>query len=308
MMPAGKSTKQALNALAVMFGQPKGSFTSILDAQPFFNALQQAQLENTIAQSGTVAEAKVGLSQKTEALLKADSGLLGSIYKEGLQGPGLSPAEQEFFSQQIGAEQAARGVYGSPVSAAQAGSLLGMYGIQRQMQRQDRALQILSALAPPAFGPSPQFNVPGNFGTQQQAALQGYSAYGQYYAANLGAEGGAYQGLGQFGGMLGAAAISAGLFGGGGGAAAGAATAAAAACWVAEVLYGKEHPKTHAARLYATYADTPFTRAYRKHGRAWAAWLTENPWAQPLVRPIWDTMAHKGEAIARACLALRQGG
>jgi hypothetical protein len=286
MMPASKSTKQALAALETMFGQAKGSFKSIMDAQPFFNALQQAQLENTIAQSGTVAEAKVGLSQKTEALLKSDSGLLGSIYKEGLQGPGLSAAEQEFFSQQIGAEQAARGVYGSPVSAAQAGSLLGMYGIQRQMQRQDRALQILSALAPPAFGPSPQFNVPGNLMSQQQAALQGYSAYGQYYGANLGAEGAAYQGLGT------AAGLAAGI----------------AFCWVAEVLYGKEHPKTHAARLYATYADTPFTRAYRKHGRAWAAWLTENPWAQPLVRPIWDTMAHKGEAIARACLALRQGG
>jgi hypothetical protein len=276
-LPPGKQAKQALNALAVMFGQPKGSFKSIFDVQPFFDQLGMMQGQAALSQ-------KTGLTEATADWLKKDSGLLGSIFKEGFQGPGLSDAEKDFFSQQIGSEQAARGVYGSPVSAAQAGSLLGMYGIQRQMQRQDRALQILSGMAP---GTLPQYNVPGNFPSMVQGSQFGYQAYAPYYQANLNAEAQAYQGLGQ------AAGLAVGLF---------------AACWVAEVLYGKEHPKTHAARLYATYADTPFTRAYRKHGRAWAAWLTENPWAQPLVRPIWDTMARKGEAIARACLALRQGG
>lgn len=272
-----KQTKQALDGLALMFGQEKGSFKSIFDAQPFFDQLADLQNQEAFDQ-------KTGLTAKTEQYLKNDSGLLGSIYKEGLQGLGLSESENAYFTQQIASEQAARGVYGAPVSGAQAGALLGMYGIQRQMQRQDRALQILSGLAP---GPSPQYNVPGNFGTMQQGALQGYSAYGGYYGAQMQAQGQAYQGLGQ------AAGTAAGL---------------AMLCWVAEELYGVHHPKTHLARLWANSADTRFTRLYRKHGRAWAAWLKAHPWGKPLVRWIWDDMARKGEAIARGRLALRHGG
>lgn len=199
MMPAGKQTKQALNALAIMFGQPKGSFQSIFDAQPFFDQL--ASMQNTAA-----LQQKEQISFETQEYLKnnSDAGLLGQIYKEGLAGPGLSAAENEFFTQQIASEQAARGVFGSPVSGAQAGALLGMYGIQRQMQRQDRALQILSGLTP---GMAPQYNVPGNFISQQQGALQGYQAYGGYYGAQLQAQGQAYQGLGQAAGTAAALAF-----------------------------------------------------------------------------------------------------
>lgn len=266
MMGPGKQTKQALNALALMFGQEKGSFKSIFDAQPFFDQLSQMQQESAF-------NTQTGISEKTQEYLKNDGGLLGSIYKEGLAGPGLSQAEQSFFQQQIGSEQAARGVYGSPVSGAQAGALLGMYGIQRQMQRQDRALQILSGLTPAA---APQYNVPGNFGTMQQGALQGYQAYGQYYGAQMQAQGSAYQGLGQ------AAGTAAGL---------------AMMCWVAEELYGADDERTHAARRYATSHDTTFTRAYAKHGKAWAAWLRENEWAKPVVRPLWDWMAEQGRLM-----------
>lgn len=191
MMPPGKSSKQALNALAIMFGQEKGSFKSIFDAQPFFSQLAEMQNSDAFKQ-------KALLSEETQQYLKKDGGLLGSIYKEGLAGPGLSGAEQSYFTEQIGAEQAARGIYGSPVSGAQAGALLGMYGIQRQMQRQDRALAILNGVSPQ---PAPQYNVPGNFLSQGDKALQGYQAYGGFYGTQMQAQGQAYQGLGQAGGM-----------------------------------------------------------------------------------------------------------
>lgn len=186
-----KSTQKALDALAVMFGQAKGSFKSIFDAQPFFDQLMQMQNNAALGQ-------KQEMTQKTQDFLKGDSGLLGSIYKEGLQGPGLGAEETSYFTQQIASEQASRGVYGSPVSGAQAGALLGMYGVQRQMQRQDRALQILSGMTP---GMAPQYNVPGNFLSQQGAGLQGYGAYAPFYGAQMQAQSQAYQGLGQAAGM-----------------------------------------------------------------------------------------------------------
>ncbi len=63
-----------------------------------------------------------------------------------------------------------------------------------------------------------------------------------------------------------------------------------AACWVAEELYGKDDERTHLARAWVLTHDSPFLRAYRKHGRTWAKWLAAHPKAKPMVKPIWDAM------------------
>lgn len=62
------------------------------------------------------------------------------------------------------------------------------------------------------------------------------------------------------------------------------------ACWVAEVLYGTSDIRTHLARAWVLEHDTPFTRLYRVQGKRWARWLAANPWAKPLVQPVWDHM------------------
>jgi hypothetical protein len=69
-------------------------------------------------------------------------------------------------------------------------------------------------------------------------------------------------------------------------------------CWVAEVLYGIDDQKTHAARLWATTNNNWFTKLYREHGKVWARWLSAHTWAQPIVKPIWDIMAIKGQTLA----------
>lgn len=68
-------------------------------------------------------------------------------------------------------------------------------------------------------------------------------------------------------------------------------------CWVADVLFGATHPKTHYARFYASNTDNWFTRLYRKHGKGWAAWLEKHPNLQFIVKPIWQWMAYKGEKM-----------
>jgi len=90
-----------------------------------------------------------------------------------------------------------------------------------------------------------------------------------------------------------------------GGTAAGVAAGAAVVgglCWVAEELFGKDDRRTHAARLWASTHDTPFTRLYKQHGRAWAAWLKDNEWAKPLVSPLWEQIAKLGEEQALGLL------
>jgi hypothetical protein len=78
-------------------------------------------------------------------------------------------------------------------------------------------------------------------------------------------------------------------------------------CWVAEVLYGLNHPKTHAARRYALSHDTWFTRLYKKRGRRWAAILISYPWLKPVVRPIWDYMAYQGSLTPRTSFSAGLG-
>jgi hypothetical protein len=95
------------------------------------------------------------------------------------------------------------------------------------------------------------------------------------------------------GGGAGAAAAG-GAAGGGAGAGGG----GGAPCWVAEVLYGVNDQRTHAARLWATTSDNLFTRLYKKYGESWAQWLAVHRWAHPVVQPIWDIMAIKGQLLA----------
>jgi hypothetical protein len=73
---------------------------------------------------------------------------------------------------------------------------------------------------------------------------------------------------------------------------------APAPCWVAEVLYGVNDPRTHRARLWAATNNTWFTRTYQKYGESWAKWLSIHTWTQPIVKPIWDMMATRGELLA----------
>ncbi len=71
----------------------------------------------------------------------------------------------------------------------------------------------------------------------------------------------------------------------------GAAGGAAGLCWVADELYGVNDWRTHLARAWVrAHHENPFVRLYRRHGKAWAKWLALNPWAKPLVQPIWDAM------------------
>lgn len=69
------------------------------------------------------------------------------------------------------------------------------------------------------------------------------------------------------------------------------------ACWVAEELYGRYNRKTELARLYSSTVDNWFTRAYRKYGKSWAAWLHTHPHMKAVVRPVWDCMAVHGAQI-----------
>lgn len=62
-------------------------------------------------------------------------------------------------------------------------------------------------------------------------------------------------------------------------------------CWVAEVLYGVDDPRTHLARAWVrAHPERSFVRLYQRHGKAWARWLEAHPWVKPLVQPIWDRM------------------
>lgn len=90
-----------------------------------------------------------------------------------------------------------------------------------------------------------------------------------------------------------------GVLSGLGSAAGGAAALLPLLCWVAETLYGVDHPKTHLARLYANTHDTWFLRLYRKHGKSWARCLENHKWLQPIIKPIWDLMAYKGALMLR---------
>jgi len=67
------------------------------------------------------------------------------------------------------------------------------------------------------------------------------------------------------------------------------------ACWVAEELYGKYSLKTDFARYYCLKYNTRFIKLYRKYGIKWAKTLRNYPILKPIVRPIWDYMAWKGE-------------
>jgi len=71
----------------------------------------------------------------------------------------------------------------------------------------------------------------------------------------------------------------------------GAGGAAAVGCWVAEELYGVDDVRTHLARAWVrAHPQNGFVRLYQRHGRQWARWLAVNPWAKPILRPIWDAM------------------
>jgi len=74
----------------------------------------------------------------------------------------------------------------------------------------------------------------------------------------------------------------------------GASLLALGGCWVAEELFGPNHPKTHMARLWASTHDNWFTRLYSRRGQSWANRLRRRPWMKLFIRPIWEVMALLG--------------
>ena len=60
-------------------------------------------------------------------------------------------------------------------------------------------------------------------------------------------------------------------------------------CWVAEELYGNTL-KTWAIRDYLLPKDNVFTRAYRKHGEAWARWCRQSKVVRAVARLIWGAI------------------
>ncbi len=73
----------------------------------------------------------------------------------------------------------------------------------------------------------------------------------------------------------------------------------AVGCHVAEELYGPTDIRTILARFYVWTHESWFTRAYRKHSKAWAGWVRRIPILKLLARPIWDRLWMKAfeEAI-----------
>ncbi len=69
-----------------------------------------------------------------------------------------------------------------------------------------------------------------------------------------------------------------------------------AMCWVAEELYGKDSPKTHAIRSYCLrHLDEDsqlgeFCRLYQKDGRKWAQEIKENMSLRRSVQQQWDRL------------------
>ena len=72
--------------------------------------------------------------------------------------------------------------------------------------------------------------------------------------------------------------------------------AMSAPCWVAEELYGPLDRRTHLARLWVMRTDNHFTRAYRRYGKRWAAYLRKHPWQKPLWKLLWDKFVEFGQA------------
>jgi hypothetical protein len=71
-----------------------------------------------------------------------------------------------------------------------------------------------------------------------------------------------------------------------------------AGCWVAEEIWGVNHPKVWAARAWcAVSSRSLFTRLYQRHGIKWAAMVRKYPVLRIITRPIWSLMAMRGRQI-----------
>ena len=69
-------------------------------------------------------------------------------------------------------------------------------------------------------------------------------------------------------------------------------------CWVAEEIWGVDHPQTWAARTWcATSRGNWFTMRYQRHGIKWAATIRRYPVLRIIVRPIWSVIAMRGRQI-----------
>lgn len=231
-------------------------------------------------------QAQAELSAKDYEALKS-SPMYGQFIKNqellqqsaaaGLE-PGADKAQLTDISNILGQTAASFGLEGSPFAAQGYAQALGGAAQGIRSQRINDALNVQN-----------NFRMPGSF----LGGLQGLGQIGFSDAFNLlqsqtsqkflenQNDLGIKQGYGQLLGSVGALG--------------------AAFCWVAEELYGIDHPKTHAARRYCATHDNAFTRLYRKEGRSWASFLAANAWAKPLVKPIWDAMAVIG--ANEACLA-----
>ena len=142
-----------------------------------------------------------------------------------------------------------------------------------------RAFALATGTTPTALGglgsaSSSLANIGAAQSAQQGQVLQGlgYGA-GSYLASGKGASAGASAG-----------AKSAGSAG------------AAAACWVAEVLFGMDSPKTFSIRRFVLrhmHDNTLFgawCRVYSKHGKQWAQWVKKNRLVKGLAYMGWSML------------------
>ncbi len=86
-----------------------------------------------------------------------------------------------------------------------------------------------------------------------------------------------------FGSLLGSAGSAAATFG---------LASAFGFCWVAEVLYGVNDPRTWAIRLYLFNRDNLFTHLYKRYGKTWARWCRYVP-VRFIAKLIWDRILRK---------------
>ena len=75
------------------------------------------------------------------------------------------------------------------------------------------------------------------------------------------------------------------------------AIALAQLCWVAEEIWGVNHPQVWAARAWCVTSRNWFTKSYRRYGIKWAAAVRRHPFLRVLVRPVWSFIAMRGRQI-----------
>ncbi len=291
----------------------------------FLNSLGQMQLGAAEGERGRQTQTSLGLSQMYSELAK--QAMASGATLQAAQWQTMADMYRTQAGTAADIYRTDAGTYGNELQynlglgglgVEQQRNLLqsgvGMYGIEQQAnQAQFEQLMKLATLAQQGDQNAltilaNMYNQPGGNALNLFQLLAGINNVSSATGSNSGTQGNplggaALGGLGQLGGgLFGGGAGAAGAAGAGGAAAAGGAGAGGAGlsslliglCWVAEELYGKDHPKTQAARRAMLTRGGWFAQQYREKGREWAALLKQHPFLKPLIQPVWDELAYAG--------------